>query len=67
MLIVPSFYILMLYVLSIQFYGFALAWNEGLYAQPVSFLVPLMRPSSDGAAHIIIRLELPSEDRGTKR
>jgi len=62
-----SSYILMLYVLSMKFYGFALAWNEGVYARTVPFLVLLMRPNSDGAAHIIIRLELPSEGRGTKR
>jgi len=43
-----------------QLYSFVPAWNEGLYAQPVPYLVLLMQPSSDSTDHIIIRLKLPS-------
>jgi hypothetical protein len=53
-------YILIFYVLSILFYGFAPAWNEGIHAQPVPFLALLMPPSSDGTDHIIIQLKFPS-------
>jgi hypothetical protein len=45
-----------------QFYGFAPAWNERMYARLVPFLVLLPQPSSDGADHIIIRLKFPSVD-----
>jgi len=50
-----------------QFNSFVPAWNEGMYAQTDSFLFIVDATGSDGAAHIIIRLELPSEDRDPKR
>jgi len=43
-------------------YSFASAWNMGMYARLVSFLVLLMQQSSDGAHHIIILPKLPSTD-----
>ena len=55
-------HILIFYELSVLFYGFAPARNEGMYAQTVPFLVLLMQPSSDGIDHIIIRLKFPSAD-----
>jgi hypothetical protein len=45
-----------------KFYSFAPAWNVGMYARLVPFLVLLMQQSSDGADHIIILLKLPSTD-----
>ena len=43
-----------------KFYSYAPAWNMGMYAQLVPFLVLLTDQSSDGADHIINLLKLPS-------
>ena len=57
-----NLYILVICELSMQFYSFAPAWNEWMYARPVLLLVSLTKPSSDSAAQIIIQPILPSED-----